>query len=240
MSTLLIFSCSSSSTNYNAVFEKKYSKEVKKINSQRVPISDEEKKIPVVLQPPTQEEVNQANIEGNSNYYPYAEVIRFDQTVLPIYFPGQEIYQDITLNNPANPLPENMFEISYYTALHPPFKKFGFEFDQIAIPPRDVYGINTELAEKPYLLSGNKALQKSIDQVIREKTAQDVENSEILIKEQKQLKRKQKMIRIFGDEEQLESSPLETKNQSDKVKIAAQSAMSAKKSQDLAQKGSGK
>ena len=47
-------------------------------------------------------------------------------------------------------------------------------------------------------MSGNNALQNSIDLIRDTRTKEDVENSKIIIKEQKELRQKQDMINIFG------------------------------------------
>ena len=65
---------------------------------------------------------------------------------------------------------------------------------------QDVYGVQTEMSEKSYLLAGNNSLQKNVDQINAEKTAEDIEMSEALINEQKQLRRKQRMQKTFGDD----------------------------------------
>jgi hypothetical protein len=48
--------------------------------------------------------------------------------------------------------------------------------------------------------AGNNSLQKNVDQINAEKTAEDIEMSETLINEQKQLRRKQRMQKTFGDD----------------------------------------
>jgi hypothetical protein len=192
---LLLPSCSSSQ-NINEAFEKKYGKEIKKIKVARAPIKESNQQV-VFITPPTEEEIT-ASIAAESDYYPYVDVSKFGEKMPQHYLPNAETYEQTKANNPANSLPSNMFEIAYNTTLYPAFRKTGTEFDRIEIPPTDVYGVKTEMSEKPYLLAGVDSLQKAIDQVSAEKTADDIEFSHILVKEQKQLHRQEKMEKIFG------------------------------------------
>lgn len=197
--TTFALSACSSSKNVNQVFEKKYGKEIEKIKVDRTP-SEELTKQVMFSQPPLQNEMQEYS--DSTGYYAYVDVSKFDEKTTPRnYSPNGETYQQASSNNPTNILPKNMFEIAYDTRLYPPFRRAGIEFDQILVPAADVYGIKTEMSEKPYLLVGNKSLQKNIDQINQEKTIEDIEISKILIKEQQQLKRRQRMIEIFGQDE---------------------------------------
>jgi hypothetical protein len=192
----LLFSSCSSSQNINEAFEKKYGKEIQKIKDTRAPIKESNQQI-VFITPPTEEEIT-ASIAAESDYYPYVDVSKFGEKMPQHYLPNAEIYEQTKANNPANSLPSQMFEITYSTTLYPAFRKTGTEFDRIEIPPSDVYGVKTEMSGKPYLLAGGDSLQKTIDQISAEKTADDIEFSRILVKEQKQLHRQEKMEKIFG------------------------------------------
>jgi hypothetical protein len=185
--------------NNNEKFEKKYGKEVAKIKSQRTapknPKSKEKQYIEIP--PPSQEEVDQANFISDQSYYPYVKISKFGQNLSPHHLINQEMYEQAKLKDP-NFLPPDAFEIYYQNALYGAFKNPETEFDKILIPRRDFYGVQTELLQKTYLLAGNRALQKSFDQIINQKTDEDIEISQTLIDEQKQLKEKQKMLKIFG------------------------------------------
>jgi hypothetical protein len=217
---LLASSCAWSplkkSNDYNAVFDKKYGKEVEKIRATRVPTQGINKET-ITIQPPTEDEVRAINNKPGSNYYAYTDVSKFGEKGPQNYLPNGEFYEASRNNNPSNSLPPNMFQVSYNTTLHPPFRRFGVEFDRIAIPSSDVYGVKTEMSEKSYLLAGNNSLQKNVDQINAEKTAEDIEMSETLINEQKQLRRKQRMQKTFGDDS-LEVVLLE--NDSEKIEKA--------------------
>ena len=142
---------------------------------------------------------------------------KFGQDLPKNYFPNHETYEQARARKDLNFLPENVFEVSYDTNLNPSFSKFGAEFDAIAIPPYDVYGVKTKLENKPYLLAGNKFLQNSIDQISSQKTEEEIEISEILIKEQKKINLEQRMIEV-SDEEKLEkSSSKKTSPKKDKI-----------------------
>jgi hypothetical protein len=210
-------SCSLKKTNDD--FEKKYGKEVKKIKLQQTnPVSSSNKKNqPTTLYPPTLEEINQDIFSQDRLHYPYIDVAKFGQDLPKNYFPNHEIYEQARVKKNLNSLPENVFEVSYDTNLYPSFSKFGAEFDAIAIPPYDVYGVKTKLENKPYLLAGNKFLQNSIDQISSQKTEEEIEISEILIKEQKKINLEQRMIEV-SDEESLEKgSSKKTSPKKDKI-----------------------
>ena len=200
---LLTSSCTWSSSKevnvYNAVFDKKYGKEVDKIRATRAPTQEINKEI-TTIQPPTEDEMRAINNKAGNNYYAYTDVSKFGEKGPQNYLPNGEFYEASRNNNPSNTLPPNMFQVSYNTTLHPPFRRFGVEFDRIVIPASDVYGVKTEMSEKSYVLAGNNSLQKNVDQINAEKTAEDIEMSETLINEQKQLRRKQRMQKTFGDD----------------------------------------
>jgi len=207
LSLLCSFSSCAPKTDINSAFNKKYGKEVQQTKIERTP-SKEMNHETSYSTPPTEEEVIRS-LAATSEYFPYVDVAKFGEKVPQSYLPNGEVYELSRAKNPANALPPNMFEIAYNTAVHPPFRRVGIEFDTITIPPEDVYGVKTEMSDKSYLLAGGDAMQKSIDKINNEKTADDIEMSEILIKEQKQLKRKQKMVKIFGQEGTIELASLE-------------------------------
>ncbi len=238
---LLVSSCAWSSLKkvnaYNAVFDKKYGKEVEKIRATRAPTQEINKEI-TTIQPPTEDEMRAINNKSGDNYYAYTDVSKFGEKGPQNYLPNGEFYEASRSKNPSNTLPPNMFQVSYNTALHPPFRRFGAEFDRIVIPTSDVYGVKTEMSEKSYLLAGNNSLQKNIDQINAEKTAEDIEMSEALINEQKQLRRKQRMQKTFGDDSLeialLENDSEKTEKISDKkaeIKIKVKPAPDQKNQQ---------
>lgn len=196
--SFLLFSCSTPDTQ-NAVFEEKFGAGFEKIKAERTPAKGSDSKI-VVLQAPTAADLRDMANESNQNDYSYVDVSKFGEKIPQAALPNGEFYEQARMQNPSNALPPDLFEIGYNTQVHPAFRRTGAEFDNISVPPADVYGVKTEMSEKPYLLAGNDSLQKSIIGINSEKTADDIEISEILIREQKQLKRKQKMQEIFGSD----------------------------------------
>lgn len=194
--SFLLFSCSTYK-DQNAVFEKKYGKSYEKVKAERTPAKGSQSVV-TVLQAPTEADLRNMANESNLNDYAYVDVSKFGERVPQATLPNGEFYEHGRSQNPSNAVPPDLFEIGFNTELHPPFRKTGIEFDNISVPPVDVYGVKTEMSEKPYLLAGNNSLQENIIKINSEKTADDIEISEILIKEQKQLKRKQKMQEIFG------------------------------------------
>jgi hypothetical protein len=192
----IISSCSSQTLlDVNKNFEKKFSKDVEKINLDRT--SDSTVGKVTVMQSPSPAEVN----AQNRDYYPYVDVNKFNDRPPEIYLPNGESYEQTKALNPSNSLPEDMFEISYNLGLYPAFRRAGAEFDRIEIPPQDAYGVKTKLSDKSYLLAGNDSMQKAVDQINTQKSAQDIANSQILISERKALRRKQQIQKTFGESE---------------------------------------
>jgi len=103
-------------------------------------------------------------------------------------------------NQTQNNLSDDMFDLTYNTSLSPPFVFSGIEFDVIEIPQKDYYGIPSTLNGKQYVMAGNQALQKNIDSIIEGQNAEEIEFSEVLIKEQKNLRKQQKLLKIFGED----------------------------------------
>ncbi len=199
-------SASSSGQAANEAFARKYGKKIGRINAGRIQQKEPPQTaapIPHVAAvdwrdsgrtPPSSREV----YDGNS-YYAYVDENKFAEDRIPQQFlPTGESYQSSISSAPSRALPDDMFEIVYNTNLYPPFEKFGAEFDAINIPEYDVYGVKTAMSDKTYLLAGNRSLQKNIDRINSSRTKTDVEMSETLIKEQKILQQKQRMIKTFG------------------------------------------
>lgn len=192
-----IFACSSPQ-NINETFEQKFGKQVEKIKAERTPPKSSKNEITSSPAPVLNDLYDSDSSGQNKNYYAYVDVTKFDEKIPQHYFPNGESYEQEVVKNPSNSLPQNMFDVSYNTVLYPPFRRIGAEFDRIEIPEKDAYGVKTAMSEKSYLLAGNDSLQKNIDQIISEKNSDEIEFSETLIREQKQLKRKEKMVKIFG------------------------------------------
>lgn len=209
----LLSSCISNSLpTTNQYFQKKYGEQVNKIKAERTPSKEMQKDL-LVPQAFGQYESGAAADPSlpNSEYYAYVDVSKFGEKFPQKYLPDGEAYEQNRARSPSNSLPPDVFEVSYNIGIHPPFRKVGAEFDGINIPESDIYGVKTKALEKPYLLVGNNSLQKNIDHIEAARTAEDVEFSEILMKEQKQLRRKGKMIKIFGDDS-IELASLEKKS----------------------------
>lgn len=210
--SMSLYSCKNDAKDYNSAFNKKYGQEAQKMKAARLPENPDSKKEMVPLGAITVEEATAATV-NTKGYYAYVDIAKFGDRSPQNYMPNGEVYEQTKAGNPANSLPPDMFEITYYAGLYPPFSPAGVEFDRINVPPQDVYGVQTKLSDKQYMLAGNAALQRSVDHINKEKTADDVEISEILIKEQKELRRRQKMLKAFGPEVLVEMVYLEEKSE---------------------------
>ncbi len=97
--------------------------------------------------------------------------------------------------------PDDIFEIKYQAKPHPAFRQTGLEFDSIAIPQSDAFGVDSDLHKKEYLFAGNDAIQRNIDKMHTSQSHEDIEFSDILISENKVLRRKKKYNEIFGNDD---------------------------------------
>jgi hypothetical protein len=192
---LSLFSCSKP-VNVNESFEKRYGKEVASIRSERA-VSEEIKKEVTKVPLPTKEEVG-LDAGFIKNIYPYAKIVKFGDKPGSKTSVSNESYEQSAV--PIKPNSNGVFDISYNTAEHLPFRRAGVEFDDIEVPDYDVYGVPTKMSDKSYLFPGNASLEKNINHISSAQNPEDIENSETIIKEQRLLKRKQKMIKIFGSD----------------------------------------
>lgn len=202
-----LFSCSSD-LDVNEAFQEKYGKQIDKMRAKRTPTKDMSVKTPRSFSSFSIEEDTDFSSAADIDYYAYVDVSKFGDRTPKVFLPNGQIYEQSAMRGPANSLPPNIFDVTYQTGLYPPFQKIGAEFDQIEVPERDAYGVKTKVYDKSYLLAGNNSLQKNIDNIQASRTPQDIENSKILISEQRQLRRKRKIIKIFG-ENSLEIASLE-------------------------------
>lgn len=210
LASLALFSCSKQ-TDVNKTFNKKYSEEVKFIKSERTfPESKKKEILPLPL--PSLEEFRNSDDGKLKNTYRYRNIARFADKKDVNTSPNNESYENLADSN----VPPNVFEANYNTSFHVPFRRAGVEFDYIEIPERDVYGVKTAMSDKHYLFPGNASLKKNIIQIKAEQTSDDIENSETIIKEQRLLKRKQRMIRNFGSDSS-ELTPPEKNNEKSNV-----------------------
>lgn len=170
----------------NKTFSGRYSKDIEEIKASRIDPST------IKLDPNAKLEFT-APVDQNSARYTNNNV------AVPEYYTTQQFSNQMVAPSGFQ-FPVEMFENNYNPPINSPFRKIGAEFDAIDVPRQDAYGVKAGMSEKEYLLVSRKLLQKNVDQINKQRTPDDVENSEILISEQKKLKRKEKMIKIFGQE----------------------------------------
>lgn len=197
-----LFSCAKEET-INSSFERKYGREIQRMREMRgldrmgKAVKRDPLANPQYSSPPSRAEIER-QMAGNGGYNSYSPIQKIGQAPRQDYRPNAEIYQTQRRNNPSRSLPDDMFYITYNNQLHPPFKRIGQEFDYISIPEYDAYGVETEMANKQYLLAGNNAVQKSLDKIRSARSEDDVAISKSLIKEIKEEKKQKRTIRIFG------------------------------------------
>lgn len=196
----VICSCSPShsvDSKANQSFREKYGKEIKRLNANRtVPKQQAQslKNFAPTLPEETRYEVGGYNTDVEQSYA-NVDADEYLDSKARQFFPDAS-----NLAAKKNQqFPDDVFVMTYNTNLNSQFIKYGAEFDYINVPPYDVYGVRTKMSDKEYLLVGNNSLQKNIDQINNSRSASDVNISEILIKEQRQLKRKRRVLKTFGD-----------------------------------------
>lgn len=199
-------SCTSKEPGINEAFQKKYGREIAKMNADRTSPKTLGNQV-TNYSAPSLEEIYQQTTDLDSGYYAYVDVSKFGGKSPQNYTPNRENYEQSKVKNP-NQLPDDIFEITYNTNPHPPFQRIGAEFDAINIPPYDEHGVKTAMSDKNYLSPGGDALQRGVDTIEAARTADDVEISKILIREQKQLKKERKIEKIFGRNNYVELASL--------------------------------
>ncbi len=218
---LLAFSCSKPNFNQtNDDFNKKYSQQIERIKIARTPAQKDDPKQITFSIAPTPEQVA---IDTANDYYPYANIAKFGEKLPQNYLPNAEFYDQAKSKAADTSMSPNIFDLTYNTALYPPFRRIGAEFDMIRIPQHDAYGVKTAMSDKTYLLPGSLAVQRAIDLIENEKTSQDNEISAILVAEKKQIARKRKALKMLGEEDSVELVALdedEVGEKSDRESVA--------------------
>lgn len=201
---ILTASCQSDAIDPNAVFEEKYGEEITKRRKSDVENKKHESLVQNQMTPfGSVAKGDVSYLKSSQGYFPYVNISKFGDRMLTNNSPSAETYQQVR-SNPSNKLPTDIFETHYYTRPYPPSQYADKDFDRLFIPSYDAYGVPTALSKKSYLLTGNNTLQKSIDQINVTRTDYDIMNSETLVSEQKELRRQQKMIKIFGSADPVE------------------------------------
>ena len=219
----------------NEDFSKRFGSQIETIKAARVPQGDIPGKQVMYSAAPTPDQIAR---ETAGDYYPYVDITKFGERIPQSYLPTAEYYGQARANDPSNALPQNIFDITYNTALYPQFRRIGAEFDVIKIPPQDAYGVQTAMSDKTYLLPGRAAMMKAVDLIEDEKTAQDSEIGVILVAEKKQIIRKKKARKIFGESEDelAEEKDVKTKEKS-KEESKAETKVSQAKQNANAESG---
>jgi hypothetical protein len=190
--TLLLFavgSCSTISERSNKNFIKKYQKDVSRINSKR---NDPLRIDPSSFDPNR----NWKESIEIFNFYESTETVRtarIDTSKIKLPDPPDEVFPSMKtfLDGRMRDLPDDMFHVSYNPHNFPhSYGRPKLSFDDISMPSRDAFGVQTALGEKNYQLINHKTLQRDIDFVKKNRDLQDDQISAELILEQKQSKRR--------------------------------------------------
>ena len=192
---LFVISCSSRINVANDEFRRQYGTEVDRINKEREAFEKEQKVPSYVKSKKTYGWNDPAVIIGVAGSYRYKSAY-IDTSLLKLKPQAEQFLPDMnTLMQNRNylRLPENMFEIKYLAVNYPDY--YGtppVSFDDIVIPAKDTYGVETSLGEKNYVLINSKVLQNNVDEINNATKYDDKEVRLILVKEQKELDRKKR------------------------------------------------
>jgi len=193
---ILLSSCAKNISSVNDVFVKKYGQKVKEINQERVLPKNIANEV-ISSSPPTKEEISDY-IASQEKYQGYVPIYHVGEYVPKQYLPNRATMDQMSKNNPANNVPEDIFEVRYSTFNNPPFSISGAEFDMILVPSSDAYGNKSIATEKKYLLIANNEIQNAITKINQKRSEDDFEFSKILVKEKKQKMKQRKNEQIFG------------------------------------------
>jgi hypothetical protein len=191
MTSLVVTSCSGD--NATKSFDEKFSAQVEKLKKRRGTEGDNSNIVSIRSTIPSQSEI----ARSKKSYQPYVGITKFGVKTRQNYAPNREIY-DLSRDATRAELAPDVFDLNYNLSAHPPFRRIGVEFDNILIPRADAYGVKTAISAKTYLSPGAKVLQKTIDEVTRNRSGGEVKNSHTLVDEKKEITRKKKMKKIFG------------------------------------------
>ena len=182
---LLLFSCSqyeNQASIGNKNFNKKFSKQVKSINKDRVAKNKSDTMAVNFETPYDQFYFPQDENELTFDYY--IGSVYFGQPFPPRSFPYYENYQpQQAIGND----PQRIFEIAYNSTTNKPFYRVGLEFDSINVPVADKYGVPIYDNNKNYAFFQNDALQKNISHIKQQQNPTANLISQQLIAEKKEL-----------------------------------------------------
>lgn len=178
------------------MFEEKYGAQIEAIkNSRRSPES--QRQFSFFSEPTSEPAKNFDHRDINAASHEYVEVSRFNELPKQYVKSGQ---YDMDGNIVPTSLPSDIFEVSYDYTLYNSFRRIGSQFDAIRIPAHDIYGVPTAMSDKYYELAGNQSMQEDIDQINNTRSRGDVSDSNLLIRERIDLKRKERMTKSYGRE----------------------------------------
>jgi len=196
----LLCSCSSKIEESNKLFLSQYGEEVGRINKERDAFLRKDR------MPEKKKDYSwrdSADILGISGTAQLSSAF-VDTSGITLPEPKEEFLPDLQtlIQQGSNPkLPGSIFDVSYNSQNYSKsYKRQEVSFDDIAIPNVDVFGIETDLGEKEYLLVNRAGLQENIDNIKSRTTAEDKEIRFILVKEKRELKYRKKQVDLYEEE----------------------------------------
>jgi len=166
----------------NENFKKKFAKEVKSINKDRIAKNKSDTMAVNFETPYEQFYFPQDQNELTFDYY--IGSVYFGQPFPARSFPYYENYQP---QQGIGTDPQRIFEIAYNSTANKPFQRIGLEFDSINIPVADKYGVPIHDNNKNYAFFQNDSLQKNISDIKQQQNSNQYLVSQKLIAEKKEL-----------------------------------------------------
>jgi len=181
----------------NEKFVSNYKDEVKKINQERSLLSKPQEKEIRKTDPEYNRWRDSAYVIGVAGTSSLQSAFIDTYKIKPPKPPEESLPNIETFNSGKNSnaeLPKDVFVVSYSNENYPDsYRNAGVSFDDIRIPARDAFGIETALGEKNFTLVDRKTLQKNIDYVRASLKSDDKEIITILVHEQKEIKSKKRL-----------------------------------------------
>jgi hypothetical protein len=189
-------SCASKIDMVNDDFKNQYGSEVDRINKGREAFEREQKAPSYIKSKKTYGWNDPAVIIGVAGSYRYKSAY-IDTSKLKLKPEGEQFLpnmQTLLQNGGYHKLPDNMFEVKYLAVNYPDsYGRSPVSFDDIAIPAKDAYGVETSMGDKNYTLINGKVLQRNVDNINSSTAFDDNEVRSMLVKEQKELDRKKRL-----------------------------------------------
>jgi len=166
----LLSACGSSSTtslnSANSGFLEKYGNQVDKINKDRfTEVSNKKTRAKTSREIDWQNSASIVGVSGVSSYnsaYVDTSKYKLEKEDFQPFFPD---VSDLSKKQRFSKFPENAFKVKYNENYYGSYPKYRVDFDDLKIPEQDVYGVDSKLGRKEYVLFSGGVLQENISEI---------------------------------------------------------------------------